>query len=178
MALRVYVAGVLVAATSLSVMSGTEREQPVLASGAPEAIQSLETIVAAQPTDPKETRRLVQAYLDAYQPGLAVVLVEAAPATVRDDVRVRHVYARALIDEGRNNDALDAEAYVVGVCRALTEGGAARTGCDAALLVSAMRRVDILRELLLLGVEDAPAHPEASLIAYQNATREARVALE
>jgi hypothetical protein len=41
-----------------------------------------------------------------------------------------------------------------------------------------MRRADILRELVSLGVEDAEAHPEASLVAYQNATREARVAVE
>jgi hypothetical protein len=32
-----------------------------------------------------------------------------------------------------------------------------------------------LRELVQLGVEDALAHPEASAIAYQNATREARL---
>jgi hypothetical protein len=178
MALRMVGAAVLMATLSLWMMSGTSRERPVLAAGAPEAIRGLETVVAAHPSDSKETRRLAQAYLDAHQPGLAIVLVEAAPATVRDDVRVAHVYARALIDEGRNNSALDAEGRVVGGCRALAEGGAARTGCDSVLLASALRRVDILRELLSLGVLDARAHPEASLVAYQNATREARVALQ
>jgi hypothetical protein len=178
MALRVYGAGVFVVATAVWAMSGTERERPVLSVGAPETIRGLESAVAAQPSDSTETRRLTEAYLDAHQPGLAIALVEGAPPTVRDDVRIQHVYARALIDEGRNNDAIDAERHVVGGCRALAEGGMARTGCDAVLLVSAMRRVDILREILSLGVEDARAQPEASLIAYQNATREARVALE
>jgi len=50
--------------------------------------------------------------------------------------------------------------------------------CDAVLLASAMRRTDILRELVALGVEDAQAHPEMSLVAYQNATREARVMVQ
>ena len=46
------------------------------------------------------------------------------------------------------------------------------------LLASAMRRTDILRELVALGVEDAQAAPEMSYVAYQNATREARVAMQ
>jgi hypothetical protein len=41
-----------------------------------------------------------------------------------------------------------------------------------------MRRTDILHELVALGVEDAQAHPEMSLVAYQNATREARVMVQ
>jgi hypothetical protein len=38
--------------------------------------------------------------------------------------------------------------------------------------------VDILRELAALGVSDVRAHPEVSLIAYQNATREVRVTVQ
>jgi hypothetical protein len=56
--------------------------------------------------------------------------------------------------------------------------GRAVDGCDSFLLASAMRRTDILRALVSLGVEDAEAHPEAMLIAYQNATREARVMVQ
>jgi hypothetical protein len=41
-----------------------------------------------------------------------------------------------------------------------------------------MRRADILRQLVSLGVEDAEAHPEEALLAYQNATREARVMVQ
>jgi hypothetical protein len=178
MTLRTYGAAVLVAASALWAMSGPEREQPVLSAGAPEPVRALEASVASHPNDSEDTRALAQAYLDAHQPGLAIVLVEAAPATVRYAVRVEHVYARALIDEGRNDEALDAEGRVVGACRALAEGNVAPTGCDTVVLASAMRRADILRELLSLGVKDARAQPEASLIAYQNATREARVALE
>jgi hypothetical protein len=178
MALRAYGAAVVVAGAGLWAMSSPEREQPVLAAGAPEPLRALEASVASRPSDAGQTRALVQAYLDAHQPGLAIVLVEAAPPTVRADVRVEHALARALIDEGRNDEALDAEKRVLSDCRGLAEGNEGPPGCDAVLLVSALRRVDILRELLSRGIMDARAQPEASLVAYQNATREARVALQ
>jgi hypothetical protein len=157
-------------------MSGTQREKPVL--DQPAAVRALETSTAAHPDSVDATRALAQAYLDARQPGLAVVLVEGAPRTVHDDVRIQHVYARALVDEGRNEEALGVEKRVVAACHPVAEGGPAPAGCDTVILASAMRRTDILRELVSLGVEDAQAHPEMSLVAYQNATREARVMVQ
>jgi hypothetical protein len=178
MGLRACGAAVVVAAGMLCIVGGTAREHPVLGSDASASIGGLEARVAACPNDAQETRTLAQLYLDARQPGLAIVLVEGAPAEVRNDVRVRHAFARALIDEGHNGEALVVEELVVGTCHPLEDETASPIGCDAVLLASAMRRVDILRELLALGVEDARAQPEASLVAYQNATRGARVALE
>jgi hypothetical protein len=178
MGLRAYSAAVLVAAGALWMTSATEREQPVVAAAASEPLRALEASVATHPNDSAQTRALAQEYLDARQPGLTLVLVSGAPPAVRDDVRVEHVYARALIDEGRNDEALDAERRVVGACRGIADGSPTPPGCDSVLLVSAMRRTDILRELLSLGVKDARAQPEASLVAYQNATREAHVAPE
>jgi hypothetical protein len=159
-------------------MSGPEGQQPLLAAAAPELVRSLEASVAAHPNDPERARELAQVYLNAHQPGLAVALVGGAPATVRDNVRVEHLFARALIEEGRDSEAFRAERRVVDACGVLTEGHVAPAGCNSALLVSAMHRADILRELLSLGIEDAAAQPEATFVAYQNATREARIALE
>jgi hypothetical protein len=178
MGLRSYGVAVLAAAGALWLMGGIQRERPVLAVTAPASVRALEARVAAAPNDPTATRALAQVYLDARQPGLAVVLVRGAPEGVRRDVRVQHVYARALIDEGLDAEALAAEQRVVGACRPLADRRAAPDGCDAVLLASAMRRADILRELVSLGVEDAQAHPEMSLVAYRNATREARVTLQ
>ncbi len=178
MGLRAYGVAMLAAAGALWVMSGTQREKPVLAATAPEAIRALEGGVVSHPGDVEASRSLAQAYLDARQPGLTVVLVEGAAPGVRGDVRVQHVYARALVDAGRNEEALAAERRVVGACAPLVEGAPAPQGCDAVLLASATRRVQILHELVSLGVEDAVAHPEASLLAYQNATREARVVVQ
>jgi len=97
---------------------------------------------------------------------------------VRGDVRVRHLYARSLVDAGRNGEALAVEKGVLAACAPVADGGKGERGCDTVLLASALRRTEILGELVSIGVQDAQAHPEASLIAYQNATREARVALQ
>jgi hypothetical protein len=159
-------------------MSGPEREKAVLASVEPEPIRALERDAASRAGDPEPTRSLAQAYLDVLQPGLAVTLVEQALPRVREDARVQHVYARALIDEGRCEEALAAEGRVLAACRPLAEAGTPAVGCDAVLFASATRRWGILSELVALGVHDAQAQPEVTLVAYQNATREARVMVQ
>jgi hypothetical protein len=182
MGLRAVGVAVLAAAASLWLMSGTQKEKPLLAATEPEAVRALEAAAVAHPADPEANRALAQAYLDARQPGLAIVLVESSAPSVHHDVRVRHVYARALVDAGRNDEALAVEKGVLTTCEAQFEGGfeggSAPLGCDTLLLASAMRRTAILGQLVALGVEDAQAHPEASLVAYQNATREARVVVQ
>jgi hypothetical protein len=159
--------------------SGTQRERPVLSGVGVAAVrvQALEAATAAHPGDAQSLRDLAQAYLDAQQSGLAVGLLEAAPAEVRADPRTRHLYARALLDQGRNDDALVAEASVVSACMARVSATSGEAPpCDALLLGQALRRDAILRELVAMGVEDTRANPEQSYVAYQNATREARVA--
>jgi hypothetical protein len=178
MGLRAYGITVFAATAALWVMSGTQHEKSVLAATQPDAIRALEAEVTAHPRDPEAYRALGQAYLDARQPGLAIVLAQSARPEVRDDVRVQHVVARALVDAGRNDEALAVEKRVVAACSPLADGQPAARGCDAVLLASALRRTEILGELVALGVEDAQAHPEASLVAYRNATREARVAMQ
>jgi hypothetical protein len=177
MGLRRYGAAALAGAAAFLLMSGPQREKPLLPTPAADAVRGLETSAVSQPDDAEATRALAQAYLDARQPGLAVALLGTAQASVQGDVRVRHVYSRALMDEGRSEQALAVEAGVVTACRPLVDGRSVR-GCDGLLLVSAMRRADILRQLVSLGVEDAEAHPEEALLAYQNATREARVMVQ
>jgi hypothetical protein len=170
---------VLLAATGiLWSLGGTQHERPVLARSATETVRLLEAEVELHPADPMATTRLAQAYLDARQPGVAIVLVESSPVRVRENPRVEHAYARALVDAGRSDEALAVEQRVVDGCSSLALEREAPAGCDPVLLASAMRRADILRALVSLGVEDAEAQPEASLVAYQNATREARVAVQ
>ena len=162
---------VLAAALGLWLASGTQREKPVLADAPSDTIRQLEADVSAHPTEEKPLRDLAQAYLDAASPGLAMSVIERAPAAVRRQAVVDHIYARALLNQGRAVDALAAERRVLEVCN-LSDG------CDTSLLASATRRADILTQLVQLGIEDAQAHPEASLIAYHNATREARLTVE
>jgi len=178
MALRTVGVAVLAATAVLWALSGTQREKPVLAATAPDAVRTLEVAAVTRPDDPEAVRALAQAYLDARQPGLAIVLFEGASPRVRTDVQGKHVYARALVDEGRNDEALAVEQQVVTACGPVAEGGRAAAGCDTVLLASAMRRAAILSQLVALGVQDTQAHPETSLVAYQNATREARVMVQ
>lgn len=178
--LRAYSAGILTAAGILWLASGVEREHTVLGLGlAPEqqteAVRQLEAKVADHPDDARARRDLAQAYLDARSPGLAIRAVESSPASVRHAPIVDHVYARALLDEGRTQDALAAENLVLAACGDETTDN---HDCNTWLLVSATRRADIMNQLVALGVEDAPAHPEASAVAYMNATREARLAIK
>jgi hypothetical protein len=177
MGLRTYGGAALSGVAALLLLSGPQQERALLSTLAPEPVRLLEATAAERPGDVEATRALAQAYVDALQPGLAVALVAAATGPVRGDVRVRHVYARALIDQGRSEDALTAEGGVLAACRPLFDGRATE-GCDPFLVASALRRSEFLRALVSLGVEDAQAHPEATLIAYQNATRDARVMVQ
>lgn len=152
----------------------TQREKPVVfgpsATGR-EHVGELEMRAAARPSEPSALRDLAQTYLDVRQPGLAVGAIEHAADAVRSDPTVEHVYARALLDQGRSIDALAAERRVLRSCA----GDA--TSCSTWLLASATRRADILEQLVQLGVEDASAHPEASRLAYHNATRQVSLAV-
>ena len=170
----------LAAATALLAASGVERGRPLVAGRLGEVVRDREARAAVRPGDPDAQRELAQAYLDVEQPGLAVSLLRGAVAADRDpdSVRTRHLYSRALIEDGKGPEALAVEEGVVGACAPLVEGHRTPAGCDATLLASALRRVDILRELSALGVSDVRAQPEASLIAYQNATREVRVTMQ
>jgi len=176
--MRAWVCGVAVTigVAALWVLSGTQHSASLLAATT-ETLRSLEAGVAAHPDNPEATRKLAQAYLDARQPGLARVLLDAAPDTVKTNIRARHVLARALLDEGRSDLALDVENGVIAACRPF-DGDGPTPGCDTVLLASAVRRTSILREMVSMGVMDALARPEASLVAYQNATREARIRVE
>jgi hypothetical protein len=158
---------VLAAALGVWLASGTQREKPVLAQAKADTVRVLENQVASHPTDVKGVLALGQAYLDAQSPGLAVAVIESSPVAVRAEARVDHLYARALVAQGRNQDALVAERRVLAKC-----ASDPATPCDAFLIASATRRADILQELVNLGVEDSQAQPEASRIAYHNATRQ------
>jgi hypothetical protein len=165
---------VLAAVASIWLASGTQREKPILNEAQAAKVGALEASVASHPSDAAAVRGLAQAYLEARAPGLALSVIETSPTGVRREPTVEHLYARALLDQGRAVDALAAEQRVLDACGPGMDG---TSPCDTWLLASATRRADILRQLVELGVEDANAHPEASAVAYHNATREARLAV-
>jgi hypothetical protein len=147
----------------------TQREKRVVGDSHTDRVALLEEQVAASPNDVARVRELAQAYLDARAPGMALASIEHAPAEVRAEATVEHLYARALLDQGRSADALAAERRVLAKCADPTTEV---PSCSTYLIASATRRAEILEQLVTLGVEDANAHPEASSLAYHNATRQ------
>lgn len=167
--LRGWNVAVLVAIGLVWCASSTQREKRVVGDLHEGRVASLEDKAAAEPTDPARVRELAQAYLDARQPGMAMATIERAPTSVRENPTVEHLYARALLDQGRSADALAAEHRVLARCSEPLPGA---QPCSSYLIASATRRADILAQLVQLGIEDANAHPEASSLAYLNATRQ------
>lgn len=161
---------VLVAVGAVWFCGTTQREKPVLADSSQAApVGRLEQKVAAAPADPAALRELAQSYLDIRQPGMAIGAIERAALPVRSDPTVDHLYARALLEQGRSADALAAERRVLATCA--DPSGDVPT-CSTWLIASATRRATIIEQLVQLGIEDANAQPEASSLAYHNATRQ------
>ena len=174
--LRAWNVGVLVAALGVWLATGTQREHAVFADGAQaDHVRVLESDVAQHPTDEASVLKLAQTYMDNHAPGLAVSMIETSPERVRDAPRVAHLYARALVDQGRNQEALVAERSALATCADFGSDEASARGCDAKLMMSATHRADILQQLVNLGVEDSQAQPDEAAVAYFSAAREARI---
>jgi hypothetical protein len=166
---------VFVAAAVMSLGALPGREHTVVSEAAPR-VERLEAEVASHPGDLSLRSELVQAYLDGRSPGLAWSTLAEAPASQQHEPTLEHLAARVLIEQGDANGALAMERSVLSTCGDEPSAGAAHSGCDFWLIVSATRRAGILEELVHQGVDDAIAHPEASLVAYHKATHEARLA--
>ena len=173
MGLKGWNVAILVAIGAIWFAGSTQREKRVVGDSHTDRVAVLEEQVAASPSDISRVRELAQAYLDARAPGMALASIEHAPPAVRAEPTVEHLYARALLDQGRSADALAAERRVLTACSAPPVGlSSDAPTCSSYLIASATRRADILEQLVTLGVEDANAHPEASSLAYHNATRQ------
>ena len=159
---------ILVAIGAIWFCGTTQREKPVLGETSTGKVGLLESKAATTPTDPVALRELAQAYLDSRNPGMAVGVIERAAPAVRADASVDHLYARALLDQGRSADALAAEKRVLARC---ADPSVDVPSCSTWLIASATRRAEIIEQLVQLGVEDTNAQPEASSVAYHNATR-------
>ncbi len=169
MGLKGWNIAVLLAIGAIWFAGSTQREKRVVGDSHTDRVALLEEQVAATPNDVARVRELAQAYLDARAPGMALASIEHAPAAIRVEPTVEHLYARALLDQGRSADALAAERRVLSRC---ADPSSEVPACSTYLIASATRRSEILEQLVTLGVEDANAHPEASSLAYHNATRQ------
>jgi len=168
MGLKGWNVAVLLAIGAIWFAGSTQREKRVVGDTHTDKVALLEEQVAQSPADTAKVLELAQAYLDARAPGMALAAIERSPQAVKTDPKVEHLYARALLDQGRSADALAAERRVLATCN---DPYLIESPCSSYLIASATRRAEILEQLVALGVEDANAHPEASSLAYHNATR-------
>jgi len=113
MGMKAWNFAVLGAVAALWVATGTQREKPVVSEVHAGRVRAAEDSVASAPHDPQRLTALAQSYLDARAPGMAVQVIESAPADVRGEPSVLHVYARALIDQGHAAEALQVERKVL-----------------------------------------------------------------
>ena len=167
MSVKAWNVAVLVAVGAIWFCGTTQREKPVVGDAHTGRVGSLEAKVGAAPRDAAALRDLAQAYLDIRQPGMAIGMIERSAPELRTEPTVDHMYARALLEQGRSADALAAEKRVLARC-----ADPAAPPCSTWLVASATRRADITEQLVQLGVEDANAQPEVSSLAYHNATRQ------
>ncbi len=172
MSLKGWNVAVLLAIGAIWFAGTTQREKPVVGDTHANKVAGLEEAAAAQPADAAKLRELAQGYLDARQPGMAIGVIERAPLAIRSEPTVDHLYARALLEQGRSADALAAEKRVLEKC-----ADPDAPVCSTWLIASATRRAEIIEQLVQLGVEDANAHPEASNLAYHNATRQVGISV-
>lgn len=159
---------ILAAVGALFLASGTQREHAVISDNRTDAVRSVETDYAKH-GDAASLAALMQGYIDSQAPGMAIAALESADPAIQAAPKVQHVYARALVEAGRTNEALVAEQRVLDTC-AQADGT-----CDSWLIASATRRSDIMRQMVDLDIQDPQAYPQASAIAYASATREARL---
>ena len=174
MSLKGWNVAVLLAIGAIWFAGTTQREKPVVGDAHANKVAGLEEAAASQPADAAKLRELAQGYLDARQPGMAIGVIERAPLAIRSEPTVDHLYARALLEQGRSADALAAEKRVLEKCADPSPNAPV---CSTYLIASATRRAEIIEQLVQLGVEDANAHPEASNLAYHNATRQVGISV-
>jgi hypothetical protein len=151
---------VLTGVLGLCMLAGTHREAPLVGHQKLDSVPAaLEERVARHPDDAQALTQLCRAYMDRGAPGLALAAMQRAPEPVRQSPRVTHLWAVALLHEGRASDALDKERVAIATCNA-------ESACAPWFLASAMRHELFLNELVRLGIEDYRRDPDGTVMAY------------
>ncbi|MBK8996757.1 MAG: hypothetical protein IPM35_13560 [Myxococcales bacterium] len=127
-------------------------------------VAELEATVSAHPEDAAALARLADTYLDHSAPGVAYAALERAPRSVREQPAIADARARALLQLGFTEAALDTQRRVLDAC--------SEVQCSAVLTGRAQRRERLLSELVKHGVEDPKQDPQLTELAYRISMRE------
>lgn len=146
---------------ALWLVSARESEKPVVAQTRAADMEDLEK--RAQ-KEPQAAADLMKRYVDAHNPGMAERLYKSAPDAIRNDLEVRHAFARALAEQGRAREALSVQEDVMARCE---QSPPESPACKTWLISAARRRLDVFSELVRIGVDDAVKNPERAQPAYE-----------
>lgn len=151
----------LVGVFGLWISSGVHREAPLVGhKGLTDDVASLEAEVALDPDNAEKLAELCGAYLERESPGFALAAIHRAPDSVRNDPMINHLWARALLYEGKASDALSKQRLVLAHC--------SESACSPWLLAGAMRHEAFLSAMVDSGVEDYRRDPERTIQAYRS----------
>jgi hypothetical protein len=155
---------VLMGVLGLCMLAGAHREAPLVGyQKLGDDVSGLEATVASRADDADALAELADRYIERDAPGLALAAIERAPSTVRATPRVSHLWAVALMHEGRATDGLAREREAIAAC--------GERKCAPWLLASAMRHEQFLSALVQRGVEDYRRDPDAAEAAYRRLSR-------
>jgi hypothetical protein len=142
---------------------------PAPVSAPSDEIARLEQAFALDSGDAGAAQSLMRAYLERDTPGLAVSVVQRAPAAALATPASTDLASRALLGAGRATESLAVTRQIVNRCEA--------EGCDASLIARAARREQILTAMVEMGIEDADRDPAAVELALRRSTRQVRLAM-
>ena len=162
---------VLMGVLGLCMLAGANREAPLVGhQKLGDKVPELENTVAAQPDNTDALVDLTQHYVERGAPGMALSALERAPQAVRQNPRVAHLWAVALLHEGHASQALEKERAAISGCN--------ERRCPPWVLASALRHEQFLSELVQRGVEDYRRDPDATVAAYGRLSRNVVAVLE
>jgi hypothetical protein len=170
--LRIWGVALLVLSAVFWLQSGSQKEKPVFAADRIDAVAGLERAYAKDPKNEANQRALVEAYLDASQPGLAESVLARS---LMKQVATRHLMVRVLLFQGHASAALAESKKVLEVCSVPVTAGAVFEACSEELLVAAQKRHKLLQEMVDRGVEDVYATPETAALFLEKASVRVRV---
>lgn len=174
--------GVVLAGITWMVAVGTEKQaakllpSPKPTPGVVAAdISKLEERASVSPTI-ASVADLTQAYLERDQPGLAMAVIERAPAEIRSEPLISELHARALFQRGRAREALAVAQGTGETCASRRSSASSEAHrCPAWLVAKTTHQVAFFQELVAAGIEDPYQNPAGTKAAYERSTREVRI---
>ena len=143
---------------------GTETAATPLISGHSEVadLSALEASAAKEPTE-ESVQALAQAYLAHRQPGLAIAVLQRAPADIASSPSIRLLEARGQFGLGETNKAQHALRSLAADCQAEPCAPAVRAQTDHYLA--------LVSEVVGAGISDPDLDADATKVAFSKGSR-------